>query len=173
MLHSLKQWIHFQVVCLFSFHWFGLLCFWFVPSFVQYFSAFTLFFFFLSYHVRGLLFLGFKKSWIISLKKFEFFLPLGFCPPKVGPVVCMSLVFREICAEYLLVCFVFPLMDKAEWGGNPVCWWLGLYFCFVCCLTHLHRMLLVVGWCWVLYSSGLICVSSYYLILPRVSSLVV
>ena len=25
-------------------------------------------------------------------------------------------------------------MGKVEWGGNPVCWWLGLYFCFVCCL---------------------------------------
>ena len=25
-------------------------------------------------------------------------------------------------------------MGKAEWGGNPVCWLLGLYFCFVCCL---------------------------------------
>ena len=32
--------------------------------------------------------------------------------------------------------FVFPLMAKAEWGGNPVCWWLGLYFCFVCCLDE-------------------------------------
>ena len=25
--------------------------------------------------------------------------------------------------------FIFPLMGKAEWGGNPVCWWFGLYFC--------------------------------------------
>jgi len=32
--------------------------------------------------------------------------------------------------------FVSPLMGKAEWGGNPVCWWLGLYFCFVCCLDE-------------------------------------
>ena len=23
-------------------------------------------------------------------------------------------------------------MDKAKWSGNPVCWWLGWYFCFVC-----------------------------------------
>ena len=23
-------------------------------------------------------------------------------------------------------------MGKAEWGGNPVCWWSGLYFCSVC-----------------------------------------
>ena len=27
-------------------------------------------------------------------------------------------------------------MGKAEWGDNPVCWWLGLYFCFVYCLDE-------------------------------------
>ena len=27
-------------------------------------------------------------------------------------------------------------MGKAEWGDNAVCWWLGLYFCFVCCLDE-------------------------------------
>ena len=32
--------------------------------------------------------------------------------------------------------FVFSLMGKAEWGGSPVCWWLDLYFCFVCCLDE-------------------------------------
>ena len=32
--------------------------------------------------------------------------------------------------------FVFPLMGKAEWGCTPVCWWLGLYFCFVCCVDE-------------------------------------
>ena len=31
---------------------------------------------------------------------------------------------------------IFPPMGKTEWGGNPVCWWLGLYFCFVCCLDE-------------------------------------
>ena len=71
----------------------------------------------------------------------------------------------------------FPLMDKAEWGSNPVCWWLGLYFCLVCCLDDVScttRVLLVVGWCWVLYTSGCLCGSSHYLILPRVrSSLIV
>ena len=34
-------------------------------------------------------------------------------------------------------------------------------------------MLLVVGRCWVLYSRGFLCVRSHYLILPRVSSLVI
>ena len=32
--------------------------------------------------------------------------------------------------------FLFPLMSLAEWGSNPVCWWLGLYFCLVCCLDE-------------------------------------
>ena len=44
----------------------------------------------LTYYVWGLLFPGFKESWILSLKKVEFFLPFGFCSPKVGPVVCVS-----------------------------------------------------------------------------------
>ena len=54
--------------------------------------------------------------------------------------------------------------------------WMGMIIGFVilfCLLFRwgvLHRVLLVVGWCWVLYSSGFICVSSHYLILPRVSS---
>ena len=67
------------------------------------------------------------------------------------------------CVELFLGLFPFPLMGKAEGGSNPVCWWLGLYFCFVCLLFRwgvLHRVLLVVGWCWVLYSSGFLCVSS-------------
>ena len=74
--------------------------------------------------------------WSLSSPGFsvEFFLPFGFCPPMVGPVVCVSFLWGEICTEYFL--FVFPLMGKAEWGGNPVCYWLGLYFCFVCCLDE-------------------------------------
>ena len=61
--------------------------------------------------------------------------------------------------------FVFPLMGKVEWGGNPICWWF--MFCLLFRWGILHRVLLVVGWCWILYSSGFLCVSSYYLILPR------
>ena len=72
-----------------------------------------------------------------------------------------------------LCLFGFPLRGKAEWGGNPVCWWLGGFFVLLFRWGILHRVLLVVGWCWVLYSTGLLCVSSHYLILPRVSSLIV
>jgi len=50
-------------------------------------------------------------------------------------------------------------------------------FVFLFCLLFrwgvLHRVLLVVGWFPFLYSSGFLCVSSHYLILSRVSSLVV
>ena len=46
-------------------------------------------------------------------------------------------------------------------------------FCLLFGWGVLHRVVLVVGWCWVLYSSGFFCGSSHYLILPRVSSLVV
>ena len=45
---------------------------------------------------------------------------------------------------------VFPLMGKAEWGGNPVCCWLGLYFCFVCCLDEVS----CAGCCWWLSDAG-------------------
>ena len=58
-------------------------------------------------------------------------------------------------------------MDKAGWGGNPVFWCLGLYFRFLLFRWGiLHRVLLVVRWCRVFYSSGFLCVSSHYLILP-------
>jgi len=49
------------------------------------------------------------------------------------------------------------------------------FVCLFCLLFRwvvLHRVLLMVGWCHVLYLSGFFCVSSHYLILPRVSSLV-
>ena len=59
-------------------------------------------------------------------------------------------------------------MGKAEWGFNPVFWWLGLYFCFVClyeasntgcywCLGDARPCIKVVSFVWVLtiwYSVG-------------------
>ena len=48
----------------------------------------------------------------------------------------------------------------------------GCVFLF-CLLFRWDRVLLVVGWCCILFSSGFLCVSFHYLILPRVSSLVV
>ena len=57
-----------------------------------------------------------------------------FCPPKVCPVVCVSLYRVRSVLSFCL--FAFPLVGKAEWGGHPVCWWFGLYFYFVCCLDE-------------------------------------
>ena len=64
---------------------------------------------------------------------------------KGNPLQCSCLenpmdgeaLWATVLSVCLFVClFVFPLMGKAEWGGNPVCWWLGLYFYFVCCLDE-------------------------------------
>ena len=66
---------------------------------------------------------------------------------------------------YLFVC---PPMGKAEWGGNSVCWWLGLYFCFFCCLGEAsctgcywwlgdaRSCIQVVSFVWVLRGASLV-----------------
>ena len=46
--------------------------------------------------------------------RLNFFLPFGFCPPKVDPVVCVSFELGEVCAEFFVCLFVFPLMGKGE-----------------------------------------------------------
>ena len=49
--------------------------------------------------------------------------------------LCKLLIVWDFC--WVFVCLsVFPLMGQAEWGGNSVCWWLDLYFRFVCCLDE-------------------------------------
>ena len=90
----------------------------------------------------------------------------------------------------LVQCFVWACIGWDLCWGLFVCfssdgqgwvrWWsclLLIGFVFLFCLLFrwgvLHRVLLVVGWCWVLYSSGFVCVSSHCLTLCRVSSLVV
>ena len=50
--------------------------------------------------------------------------------------------------------------------------WVCIFLCLLFRGGILHRVLLVVGWCWALYLSDFLCVSSHYLILPRISSLV-
>ena len=99
---------------------------------------------------------------------------LWFMVPQSRPWMSdwTELRVRFVLRFCLLVClFVFPLMGKAEWGGNPVCWWLGLYFCFVCCLDEVsctgcnwwlgevRSCIQVVSFVWVLticYSLGLV-----------------
>ena len=70
------------------------------------------------------------------------------------------------CLAFFIVQLLHPYMTTGKM--------LMIAFVFLFCLLFrwgvLHRVLLVVGWCQVLYSSGFLCVSSHYLILPRVSS---
>ena len=66
------------------------------------------------------------QGWILSS---SWFVPSqgwssGLCKLHIG---------WDLCWVFL---FVFSLMGKAEWVGNLVCWWLSLYFCFVCCLDE-------------------------------------
>ena len=51
--------------------------------------------------------------------------------------------------------------------------WVCIFVLFVVWMRILHRVLRVLGCWWVLYSSGFLCGSSCYWILPRVSSPVV
>ena len=66
----------------------------------------------------------------------------------------------------------FP-SDAQRWLRWQSCL-LMIGFVFLFCLLFrwgvLHSMLLVGGWCQVLYSSGFLYMSSHYLISPRVSS---
>ena len=70
------------------------------------------------------------------------------------------------CSAFFIVQLSYPYMTTGKM--------LMIAFVFLFCLLFgwgvLHSVLLVVGWCRVLYSSGFLCVSSRYLILPRVSS---
>ena len=103
------------------------------------------------------------QGWILSSFWFlpSWGLPSGLC---------------KLCIEWDL-CWVF--FSPSDGQG-----WMRWYFCllmvgfiFLFCLLFrwgiLHRVLLAVGWCWVLCSSGFLCGRSHYLILPRISSLVV
>ena len=68
------------------------------------------------------------QCWILS--------SFRFLPSKVGPVVCISVLEGESCAEFLSVCLFF-----LWWAGLSemvvLSDGLGLCFCFVCCLDEL------------------------------------
>ena len=100
-----------------------------------------------------------EEDWILS--SFWFLPSYSWCSG-----LCKLLIESDLSWVLFVCLFVFPLMDKAEWGGNIVCWWL--FFLFLCLLFRwgvLHRVLLVFGWWYVLYSSGFLWVSSHPLIL--------
>ena len=88
------------------------------------------------YCVWGLLFPGFTVA---------FLLPLGFCPPKAGPVVCVSFLSGEVCAEFLFVCLFFLWWARLS---EVVCCLLTTGIVLVCVVRWgvLHRVLLVDGW---------------------------
>ena len=117
-------------------------------------------FFFLTYCICGRLFPGFKV---------EFFLLVTFLLR-----LCKLHVGWYLCCVCLSVCLFFlwwaRLSEVVILSADD---WVCIFVFFVVWMRVLHRLLLVVGWCWVLYSSGFLCVSSHYLTLPRVSSLVV
>ena len=79
---------------------------------------------------------------------------------------------RFVLIEILFVCLFFLWLARPS---EVVTLSADDWVCFVLFFRWgvLHRVLLVVGWCWVLCSSGFLCVSSHYLILPRVSSMVI
>ena len=91
----------------------------------------------------------------------------------------LSLVQWFVWASYRVrLCWVFVCFSSYGQGWvrwSPCLLMIGFVFlfCFLFRWGVLHRVLLVVGWCQVLYSSGFLCVSPHYLVLPRVSSLVV
>ena len=66
--------------------------------------------------------------------------------------------------------FVFPLWwaRLSEVVVLSADAWVWVFVWFVVQMRHLHRVLLVVGRCHILYSSGFLYVSSHYLILLRV-----
>ena len=114
----------------------------------------------------------FEVSFSQASRLISFFLLVSALLRLVQWFVWASYRMRFVLGFCLFAClFVFPLMGKAEWGGNPVCYWLGLYFCFICCLDELsstggYWWLCDVGSCvqevflvWVLtvwYSLGLV-----------------
>ena len=124
----------FRHFCLFPLHLFGLVSFYLVPSFVQYFSVLSIF---------SLFVVSFSQA--VVLYSF-FFLVSALSGWDCSRDLCKLRVGRDLClcswwAEVRF--FFFPPMDSAVsvgmfWGvcGKPVCWWLGFCLCLACCLVE-------------------------------------
>ena len=80
---------------------------------------------------------------------------------------------RFVLSFCLFVCFSSDGQGWVRWYSYLLM--IGFVFLFYLLFRWgvMRRVLLVVGWCWVLYSGSFLCVSSHYLILPIVSFLVV
>ena len=104
---------------------------------MQYFSAFS---FLKTYCVWHLLFPDFKVEF-----SFFCFLPSegwfsGLCKLHVGYELCLLSGGRRWV-------FFFPLMGRAVKDGNPVCWWLGLYFFLLFVVWIRHPAQVAAGSC--------------------------
>ena len=64
----------------------------------------------------------------------------------------------------IFVCFSSDGQGWVRWLSCLLMIGFVFLFCLLSRWGVLHRVLLVVGWCQVLYSSGFLCVSSHYLI---------
>ena len=114
----------------------------------------------------------FEVSFSQASRLNSFFLFVSALLRLVQWFVWASYRVRFVLSFCLFVCF-------SSDGQGWVRWYYSLLmigFVFLLCLLFrwdvLHRVVLVIGWCQIWYSSGFLHVSSHYLILPRVSSLV-
>ena len=103
----------------------------------------------------------------------SFFLLVSALLRLVQWFVWVSYRVRFVLSFCLFVCFASYLQFCVRWYSCLLVIGFVFLFCLLFRWVILHRVLLIVGWCWVLYSSGFLCVSSHYLILCRVNSLVV
>ena len=74
---------------------------------------------------------------------------------------------RFVLSFCLLVCFSSDGQGWVRWYSCLLMIWFVFLFHLVFRWSVLHRRLLVVEWCWVLYSSGFLCMSSHYLTLKK------
>ena len=124
----------------------------------------------------------FEVSFTQASRKFEFFtwrrlnslfLLVSDLLRLVQWFVWASYRVRFMVSYCLFVCFSSDGQGWVRWYSCLLMIWFVLLFHLLFRWGVLHKVLLVVVWYQVLHSSGFLCVSSHYLILPRVSSLVV
>ena len=77
---------------------------------------------------------------------------------------------RFVLSFCLFVCFSSDGQGWVRWYSCLLMIGFVFLFCLLFRWGILHRVLLVVGWCWALYSSGFLYVSYHYLIVSRVNS---
>ena len=69
---------------------------------------------------------------------------------------------RFVLSFCLFACFPSDGQGWVRWYSCLLMIGFAFLFCLLFRWGILHRMILVVGWCWVLYSSGFLCVNSIW-----------